>query len=54
MSKKDRKFKEQQEDFVNFKEEFGKQYQQKKLTQKQAKERRRMLREMKEDQEYWN
>ena len=42
------------EEYVSFKEEFEQQYKQKKLTQKQAKERRRMIREMKEDQEYWN
>lgn len=42
------------EEYVSFKQEFEQQYKQKKYTQKQAKERRRMIREMKEDQEYWN
>ena len=40
-------------DYVSFKEEFERQYKDKKKTQKQAKERRRLIREMKEDQEYW-
>lgn len=54
MSKKQPKFKNNyEEDYLNPKEEFEHQYKQKKLTQKMAKERRRMIREMKEDQEYW-
>jgi hypothetical protein len=53
MNKK-RKKPEDLEEYVNFKQEFEQQYKQKKMTQKQAKERRRLIREMKEDQEYWN
>lgn len=41
-------------DYIDIKQEFEQQYKQKKLTQKQAKERRRFIRELKEDQEYWN
>jgi len=41
------------EEYVNFKEEFEQQYKQKKQTQKQAKERRRAIRELKDDQKYW-
>jgi hypothetical protein len=38
-----------------FKDEFRDQYQKKKHTQKQAKERRRMIREMKDAEEkYWD
>jgi len=54
MSKKQPKFKDNRnEDYFNPKEEFEYQYKQKKLTQKMAKERRRMIREQKEDEEYW-
>jgi len=41
------------EDYVHFKEEFELQYKDKKKTQKQAKERRRLIREMKEEEGYW-
>ncbi len=42
------------EEFVNLKQEFQEQYKQKKTTQKQAKERRNRIRELKEDHDYWN
>ena len=40
-------------DELEFKNEFRDQYQRKKQTQKAAKERRRLLRELNEDK-YWN
>lgn len=48
-----RKQTEPLEEYIRIKDEFKDQYQRKKQTQRNAKERRRIIREMKEDRE-WN
>jgi hypothetical protein len=52
MSKKLQPKPEVLEEYIRTKEEFQEQYNKKKLTQKQAKQRREFIRELKEDRDW--